>query len=29
MLDIASKAGFVVLDRPKMFPNKAVVLGKA
>jgi ubiquinone/menaquinone biosynthesis C-methylase UbiE len=28
MLDIAGKAGFVVLDRPKMFPNKAVVLGK-
>jgi ubiquinone/menaquinone biosynthesis C-methylase UbiE len=28
MLDIAGKAGFVVVDRPKMFPNKAVLLGK-
>jgi ubiquinone/menaquinone biosynthesis C-methylase UbiE len=29
MLDIAGKIGFVVVDRPKMFPNKVVVLGKA
>ena len=29
MLDIAGKIGFVVVDRPKMFPNKAVLLGKA
>jgi ubiquinone/menaquinone biosynthesis C-methylase UbiE len=28
MLDIAGKVGFVVVDRPKMLPNKAVVLGK-
>lgn len=28
MLEIAANAGFVVVDRPKMFPNKAVLLGK-
>jgi hypothetical protein len=29
MLEIAVNAGFVVVDRPKIFPNKAVLLGKA
>nr|WP_321496868.1 class I SAM-dependent methyltransferase [uncultured Methanolobus sp.] len=28
MLEIAGKAGFVVTGRPKMFPNKVVLLGK-